>query len=639
MLQDLLKINEVRAFLLEGEVIDVLREALEKQSLDSTRYAELLDLCDAVIDRTASPKQMPQLIAAAFGISEEQAKSLAIAVAGHRLLPIEQYIPGLKAQFLAWGGQLSDFPSRRIEKDRALTELLVERLLEEQGVQLEDSLRKRLVYLAGGFLGKDRAKEPTLALMQRPSNLGGLAISKEAAERVLDAIVKAREEFDALQKEEEKTAVEHLEVPEATPEEVSEPITEPVELLTKDDLFAYAETLQDDADIVAKQVQAIGEAIEKPTLTVVELLEWAKWLQDDEDEPVLPPHSENEPLPAIRQPSVVSTRMPIVAGDLISQDEKKEVEDHELMLAFSGSVEEDDAQKKMREEKVNVLLQEATPYFKAKNLTGAQFKDAAEGHVRGRRELIRTLELLKEKFGFNDVEVEEIVAIFERAREIALRMDEKPAMRVVENSAVDAKALREKEQELLNKRHAELTGKISNESIESTPVVTQVSAARTKVDEIALQEAKINTERVKKAEIASKPPKAATKLSVQSTPPQTGKLTDITFARTLKGPVDELRAMTSVEFRRLSSDPVEATRKIEDKLALLQETTYEERIKGVRAWRDSAVNKLYLEMAREALQNGQSFAEVGATRRNAGKESLSPAEASAIMAFNRRIKF
>ncbi len=636
MLQDLLKINEVRAFLLEGDVINVLREALEKQSLDGTRYAELLDLCDAVIDRTASPKQMPQLIAAAFGISEEQATSLAIAVAGHRLLPIEQYIPGLKAQFLAWGGQLSDFPSRRIENDRALTELLVERLLEEQGVQLEDSLRKRLVYLAGGFLGKDRAKEPTLALMQRPSNLGGLAISKEAAERVLDAIVKAREEFDALQKEEEKTAVEHLETPEEMPEQE---VLEPAESLTKDDLFAYAETLQDDADIVAEQVQAIGEAIEKPTLTVVELLEWAKWLQDDEDEPVLPPHSENEPLPAVRQQSAVSTRMPIVAGDLISQDEKKEVEDHELMLAFSGSVEEDDSQKKAREEKVNALLQEATPYFKAKNLTGAQFKDAAEGHVRGRRELIRTLELLKEKFGFNDVEVEEIVAIFERAREIALRMDEKPAMRVVENNEVDAKALSEKEQELLNKRHAELTGKISNEPIESTPVVTQVSAARTKADEIALQEAKINTESVKKAETASKPPKAATKLSVQSTPPQTGKLTDITFTRTLKGPVDELRAMTSVEFRRLSSDPVEATRKIEDRLALLQETTYEERIKGVRAWRDSAVNKLYLEMAREALQNGQSFAEVGATRRNAGKESLSPAEASAIMAFNRRIKF
>lgn len=631
MLQDLLKIDEIRAFLLEGDVINVLRDKLRENGLDESRYGELLDLADGVIDRTITPKQMPQLIATAFGVNDGKALDLALTLTGHRLLPLEYYIPGLKAQFLAWGGKVEDFPKRTIEKDRALTELLVTRLLEEQGVTLDLYLQKRLTYLATGFLSKNRAKEPTLALMQRPSNLGGLAISQEVAEKILDALLKARDEFNALQKEEEVMAVEGQATQEAS--ESKE------DLMSTQELLAYAEILQDDADEVEAQVQEIGEVIQKPSLSVLELLEWAKWLQDDEDEPVLPPHSDAESLPAIRSGSEITDRVPIIAGDMISQDEKKEVEDHELMLVFSGAVEEDESQKKAREEKVNALLQEATPYFKAKNLTGAQFKDAAEGHVRGRRELIRTMELLKEKYHFSDVEVEEVIAIFEKAREIALKMDEKPLMQRSVDSNEEAGELVQKEQMLLNKRHAELTGKVAEGIVDIAPVMTQVSAARTKADELALQEEKVNAEKVKEAEASSKPAKAPAKLSVQSVPPQAGKVTDIVFSRTLKGPVDELRAMTSVEFRRLSSDPNEATRKIEDKLALLQESSYEERIRGVRAWRESAVNKLYLQMAREALQNGQSFAEVGATRRNAGQESLSPAEASAIMALNRRIKF
>jgi len=97
--------------------------------------------------------------------------------------------------------------------------------------------------------------------------------------------------------------------------------------------------------------------------------------------------------------------------------------------------------------------------------------------------------------------------------------------------------------------------------------------------------------------------------------------------------------LSAVEFRRLSSDPNEAVHKLLDKLELLEKIAYTERIKGVKAWRFSPVNKLYILMTEEALAHGLSVAEVAARRRNAGEDSLSPKEVNAIVKLNKAIKF
>ena len=66
--------------------------------------------------------------------------------------------------------------------------------------------------------------------------------------------------------------------------------------------------------------------------------------------------------------------------------------------------------------------------------------------------------------------------------------------------------------------------------------------------------------------------------------------------------------MTLVDFRRLSSDPVEACRKIIDKLDLLEEHSYAKRIEGVKAWQQSEVNKLYLQVIMAAFSGGKPIA-------------------------------
>ncbi|MFH1047863.1 MAG: hypothetical protein V1738_06180 [Patescibacteria group bacterium] len=110
-------------------------------------------------------------------------------------------------------------------------------------------------------------------------------------------------------------------------------------------------------------------------------------------------------------------------------------------------------------------------------------------------------------------------------------------------------------------------------------------------------------------------------------------------AAKLLGPVEELRSLTLKDFRRLSKDPKEATLKIRDKIDLLgDEQSFEVKTAGIVAWRDSAINKLYLEILRRSLE-GKPLNEVMTTMESAGEDTLTKVEFDAIMKLNRDIRF
>jgi hypothetical protein len=116
-------------------------------------------------------------------------------------------------------------------------------------------------------------------------------------------------------------------------------------------------------------------------------------------------------------------------------------------------------------------------------------------------------------------------------------------------------------------------------------------------------------------------------------------MTDVVAANRLLGPVEQLGSLSPIEFRRLSSDPAESAVKLENMLSALEETSYEEKVKGIKAWHQSPMNQLYIAMAEEALSQGISVPEVSTRRRAAGKESLSPAEIKALVGLNARLRF
>ncbi len=125
---------------------------------------------------------------------------------------------------------------------------------------------------------------------------------------------------------------------------------------------------------------------------------------------------------------------------------------------------------------------------------------------------------------------------------------------------------------------------------------------------------------------------------VQPVATQKPIVADIIAAPRLTGPVEELRSMTLADFIRLSKEPTEATLKIKDKIDLLEDQGFEVKQQGIKAWHESEVNRLYLELLRASLE-GKPVLDVIAAREAAKQPNLSKPQFDAIMTLNRTLRF
>jgi hypothetical protein len=140
-----------------------------------------------------------------------------------------------------------------------------------------------------------------------------------------------------------------------------------------------------------------------------------------------------------------------------------------------------------------------------------------------------------------------------------------------------------------------------------------------------------------------KPEKAIVELTMGSVPlagsAQQKRVTDVVAGNKLMGPIEQLGTLALADFRRLSTNPDEAVRKMEALLDALQKTSYEERIRGILAWRKSPLAKLHIALMTESLNTGVAVAEIAARRRTQGQESLGPAEMQALAKWNEKTRF
>lgn len=105
------------------------------------------------------------------------------------------------------------------------------------------------------------------------------------------------------------------------------------------------------------------------------------------------------------------------------------------------------------------------------------------------------------------------------------------------------------------------------------------------------------------------------------------------------GPIDELRAMDLVEFRRLAPDPVVASNKLRDKINLLAEESVSKQAEGIQAFKASPLNMHYLELGNQSIASGQPVSDVIADLEAQGKQVVSVAEFNAITDLNRELRF
>jgi hypothetical protein len=116
------------------------------------------------------------------------------------------------------------------------------------------------------------------------------------------------------------------------------------------------------------------------------------------------------------------------------------------------------------------------------------------------------------------------------------------------------------------------------------------------------------------------------------------KMQDVRFEQKLSGPVEQLKNMRLIDFRRLSSDPKKAIGKIEDEIDLLESDGYEKRIAGIKAWRQSPVNQAYAKLSHRSLNEGKSLESIVEQQENEEK-TLTWEEVRAIMELNETLRF
>ena len=116
------------------------------------------------------------------------------------------------------------------------------------------------------------------------------------------------------------------------------------------------------------------------------------------------------------------------------------------------------------------------------------------------------------------------------------------------------------------------------------------------------------------------------------------KIEDVKVPRIVT-PIEELKYLELVNFRRLSKDAVEAVNKIKEKINFLEEEKYSKRLEGIKAWRMSPVNKLYLDIGQASIAKKKPISVIIEERIKAGEKYLSNQEFKAVMDLNRSLRF
>lgn len=107
----------------------------------------------------------------------------------------------------------------------------------------------------------------------------------------------------------------------------------------------------------------------------------------------------------------------------------------------------------------------------------------------------------------------------------------------------------------------------------------------------------------------------------------------------LVSPIDELRLMTMADFERLGSSPENRIDKVREKIDLLEDQSYGDRVKGVQAWHNSEVNQLYITLGTEALLRQVPLNEMIKLRQSHGQPVLDMETFIQVNKLNQQLRF
>lgn len=111
------------------------------------------------------------------------------------------------------------------------------------------------------------------------------------------------------------------------------------------------------------------------------------------------------------------------------------------------------------------------------------------------------------------------------------------------------------------------------------------------------------------------------------------------YQHIITGPIEEIKNLSLVDFRRLGVNPDEAAGRIWEKINLLEDESLIKKDEGTKAWRQSEIYRLYLTIGAESMAEKKSVNQVILERKAAGKPFLLPEEFNAVADLNRRLTY
>lgn len=117
------------------------------------------------------------------------------------------------------------------------------------------------------------------------------------------------------------------------------------------------------------------------------------------------------------------------------------------------------------------------------------------------------------------------------------------------------------------------------------------------------------------------------------------KSSDIRPGMKLVGPIDELRTMSMVDFRRLSPDVSVRIQKIRSRIEVIAQDGPHEKIRAIQAFEQSDPVRLYRDVLKRSLISQRSSDDLRAEDKKAGKDYLEEDEILALRQFLTQIRY
>ncbi len=603
---------------LNGQIVG--RNGLNKEQADV-----LLALLDELLLQDLRVDNLVIEIQRRLSLDSVKAKSLALDIAGYRLLPLDKFLGDIDGYIRMLGGDSKNYPDTRIKVEERTPDEAAAEVVGTSANAFDFRMKERLNDIIDSFYRGVRTDKQVMEMLKKPVKTGGMELSDEAASRLMDQIreeakavhIREKAEAAALAPPEEPVSAETL-----TAEAILSTPASPTPKKLDDFVTIGPEDEKEIADLKSAVLPARGaeraaETAAKIEASVEELYQ-ASGLQPADE--------------------TMQKRFKTVIGNRL-RDVRDSMETLETLVQpkeLGGmGLSEENARKVLSliEEKLKQVHAAHAAEVDAKKsqwLKAEQEKQAAAAAA----------EKAKEEADLNGL-YQAVVSKSKKAEAMSAAAAA-PATPTVSPSM-----------------NPPLKGEVPKAEGSVPPAAPVLSAPPANLPIAAPAPARAQMPSAQPMQKmpapptmpkppAAPPPPMTIVRPIQVPPPLPAtpgpgvvvrpKMEDVKFVSKLTGPVEELRATTLVDFRRLSKDPKEAILKVRDKIDLLAEQSYSKRTEGIKAWMDSEVNRTYLEMMREAL-DGAPMPQVIAGRQTSKKPYLNPEELQAVAELSRNLRY